>query len=199
MLASVEQGAVLADPPVKLQIVRNPSEILLASIYLRLWSDNQLGYFWHSGNISTVSEFLASCKAPDTVVYVGLWGERDGDHMDVAGLGFAQQCRRVGIVKDEPAFIAEVSMAFTRQVQAKGGDLTRELAELMIEDGFQNCGFVALFGTTPVKNPAAIRFIDKMGFERIGVAPSFANWHGEPCDCVLSVMTKAKWFSSERR
>lgn len=182
----------------RLTVIRRPSERMLASAYLRLWQDEVLESLWYSGYIPNVSEFLEMSNRDDTVSYVGLVGPADGERLDVCGIGWAKQRRPVGLTENGTAYIAEVGMGFAKSVQGMDSRITRELAEMMLDDGFTHLDFIALYGTTPVKNLAAVRFIDRMGFERVGRAPCFANWHGSPCDAILSVMTKERWYSKPR-
>jgi RimJ/RimL family protein N-acetyltransferase len=86
---------------------------------------------------------------------------------------------------------AEVSMAFLREFQRNGEAL--ELARMMIEFAFDRVNLDALFGCTPIRNRAAVVFTQKCGFRKIGVAPMYCSWHGEPCDALLTVLTRAQW------
>lgn len=48
----------------------------------------------------------------------------------------------------------------------------------------------SLFGITPIPNKVACRFIQKCGFERLGILPSGTKHLGEVCDALLTVMTR---------
>ena len=47
-----------------------------------------------------------------------------------------------------------------------------------------------LYGVTPVPNKVACRFIQKCGFEKIGILPNGTKHLGEVCDALLTIKTR---------
>jgi RimJ/RimL family protein N-acetyltransferase len=65
---------------------------------------------------------------------------------------------------------------------------------MMIAWSFDQLKLDALYGTTPERNRAAVRFSEKLGFELHGPLPNYCTWEGELCAAWISAMTKARWI-----
>ena len=70
---------------------------------------------------------------------------------------------------------------------------TVRAGRLMAEYSFRSLGATALFGSTPVKNRAAVLAAGRVGFELYGPVPNYTVWEGEPCAVMISALTKERW------
>lgn len=183
-----EEGVVLT-------VQRNPSEKVLASLYLKLWQEGQLNYFFHD-RVPDISEYLSMWKDPRNVAYACFIGKPDSDQMEVAGLGSGTNLTKVG---DKNRL--EVGMAFLRSVQSMSSKISLEFCGLILDDAFhaEDLNLVCVTGTTPVPNKAAVQFLRRIGFREIGICPYCVTWEGEAVPAVLSAMTRDEWLSSERK
>ena len=64
---------------------------------------------------------------------------------------------------------------------------------MMVDHAITHVGLDAMFGATPVKNPAAIRYMQKLGFSHCGPVENYCSFNGELCACEISWMTREKW------
>jgi RimJ/RimL family protein N-acetyltransferase len=74
---------------------------------------------------------------------------------------------------------------------------TTRWAKLSVEYAFRYLGVDVLFGSTPVKNRAAVIAAKRVGFHVIGELPYYTAWEGEPCSVAISHLTKAAWYKQE--
>lgn len=175
----------------KLFFVKRPSEEVIATVYIRLKQDGLLDKVWYMNPNIKLSEVLAWAKIPNNLFY-GAFFQADGsDKSEICGLAWINET--VALSPTEKR--GEVGMAFLREWQRD--DIPLQICEMILDDGFLNENLVVVFGTTPVKNPLAMRFVKKIGLREIGIAPKFVSWHGEPCDALLSYVTKEQWFNEK--
>lgn len=160
---------------------------LLATAYLRFKQEGVLDmlYYEHDPGLTSI---LATLMDPATIV-LGCF-VKAGARVDLAGIGCAA-----------PAFIlpngqkkAELSEAFFRDWQRRS--ITLPLAQMMIQWLFDRSDLDYLFGTTPEKNPMAVRFMKALGFGHTREPiPHYTCWKGEPCGVYVSWMDAARWRS----
>ena len=160
-----------------------PDSILIKT-YELLEKDGLLPFLFYEG-VPSQQEYLDWLKSP-AVRYVTGWVRPtlDSDYSEIAGIGLAYNVAQI-----EGKWIAEVAQAFSRPAQASG--VTAPLSRIMTKFAFERLGLDALFGVTPVANRPAIRFIESVGFKRLGVLPGYRKWNGRPVSCVVSVKTEA--------
>lgn len=170
----------------KLLITKRPPEEVLATVYIRLKQEGMLDTVWYSHHVS-LTEFLSWAKVPNNITYAGFFQADGTDELQICGLGWINGVTSLGSVNR-----AEVGMAYLREWSHH--NIPLELSQMMIEDGFLNENIVVMFGTTPVRNPVALRFVKKIGLREVGTAPRFVSWRGEPCDALISSVTKEEWF-----
>ncbi len=188
MITAVEQVNALG---LELSIQRFPDEDLLATTFVLLKCEGLLPVIWHYRTPPTLTEFLELTKQRDVIYYACLAREIETRQMELAGLGWSVDLVPFG---KNRGFRGKVGMAFLRKFWRRG--VARELSILCLDDAFTNMNIEVLHGITPVNNLPAVRFIEKLGFHRVGIAPLYSSYAGEPCDCVLSVMTKTMWDHS---
>lgn len=175
----------------KLFIIKKPSEDIIGTAFLILKQQGILEKVWYINPNIKLSEVLAWAKIPNNIIYAGFF-QKDGDETpQLCGLGWINETFALSPTEKR----GEVGMAFIKEWQRD--DIPLELCQMMIEDGFVNEGLVVVFGTTPVKNPMAIRFVRKIGLREVGTAPRFVSWKGEPCDALISCVTKEEWFNQK--
>jgi RimJ/RimL family protein N-acetyltransferase len=172
----------------ELSIQRFPDEDLLATTYVLLKCEGQLPVIWHHRTPPTLTEFLELTKLPDVIYYACMARDIETRQIDIAGLGWAINLVPLGVGR---GFRGNVGMAFLKKFWRRG--IAKELATQCLDDLFMQCNVEALHGITPVVNLPAVRFIEKMGFYRVGVAPMYMTYDGEPCSAVLSCMSREMW------
>ncbi len=170
-----------------LSIERNPSESVLGRFYLLAEFDGLLPTIWSASGPPSLSGFLAEAKS-GRMIYTACFVEEPGKPPELAGLCWAFNCCPLGATG---RFKATVGIAFLKQFQIKGIPL--ELSTLALDDLFEHCAVEVAYVFVPVHNRLGVRFISKMGFRSLCVAPLFGHWGGEPCDLVLGCMTRAEW------
>lgn len=171
---------------VTIHIAAKPPEHILAHAWLLLKQQDLLDTIWHVNPI-TISGLFEWAADPKNMIFTCLMQTAGSEEVKIVGLGWINTLTRVG----DHQYKAEVGMGFLREGQVH--NLPAEFCEMMLDWGFENLEMVVAYGTTPVKNHAAIAFTKKMGFETIGIAPDYSTWKGEPVDCLLTVMTHDRW------
>lgn len=177
------------------------SDELLAAAYLRMQAERHLETVFHDGPIGLI-DFVQ-------------WGQRNlvvpgfaraDDQSDFAGLGWVVGTKKLGDPVDGVTpLVGEVGMVFFHEFQKF--DIPARLAAQMLDIAFGTilnprygaARYLALYGTTPVKNRTAKIFLEKMGFEKVGALPQYVNWRGSPGDAVVSYMSKQMWEEKHGR
>ena len=165
-------------------------EDLLAVAYLRMKTEQLLQMvFWEKA--PTLKSFLEWCAAPNSVI-VGCFTETDRSNVgsppliELAGLGWL-----TGITMRGGKRRADAGEVFWRETQAAG--LTSQFGRLLLDFAFEEVKASTIYGITPVRNVAAVRFMRHCGFESFGPIPELCCWMGETCDGYISAMTFANW------
>ncbi len=172
----------------ELSIQRFPDEDLLATTFVQLKCEGLLPVIWHHRTPPTLSEFLELTKLQDTIYYACLARDIETGEVEIAGLGWAINLMPLG---EGRGFRGNVGMAFLRKFWRRG--IAKELATLCLDDAFMQCNVEVFHGITPVVNLPAVRFIEKLGFYRVGIAPLYTSYGGVPCDAVLSCCSRQMW------
>ena len=155
----------------------------LAECYLRMKRENLLHIYFQQGEPSLV-HFLELLLKPGSLTCIC-----QCTGLDIQGLGHCTTPIKMGGNHSK----ADVSMMFFRRTHP---DTTLTLAQMMIEMTFSifTPPVTTLCGCTPVKNRPACKFVDRMGFKRLSEPlDDYTTWHGEPCACYMSVMTRKRW------
>lgn len=175
----------------KLIVYKRPSAEVLAAAFLQFGHDKLLDVIWYSAPV-TLLGFLDWAREPQNIVYAGMFQKNGADQVEICGLGWINQKTPIGDGK----FKAEVGMGFVRAWQLE--NIPRDTCELIMDDGFKTEDIAVMYGTTPVPNHAATRFVGKVGMRTVGIAPRFVSWQGKPCDALISAVTKEDWFHERR-
>lgn len=169
----------------RLHILRNPTENILATIYLQFAAADLLSVIWHTGSPMTLREFLDTALRKDTVYYACFHDPApyDTGMVQLAGLAWAVDIQQLGVKR-----IATVGMGFLPGFQRH--DIPLEFCHMAVDDGFQNLGIDMMYGYTPLPNLPALHFIHKCGFKAIADMPLYTTFNGEACGVRLSAMAK---------
>lgn len=170
---------------VVLSIQAWPAPEDLEAARLALEQDGGLAIAWHDRPAPTKEELWAEAQRLDVVYFVG-YVQPIGGERKIAGLGWA-----VDIAPYKGGLEATVGQAFDITYQVK--NVCKELATMMLDYGFEQCGFRRVNGFTPLPNKAAVRFVKKMQFRTIGIARNKGTWQRTPCDLLVSSMTRSEW------
>jgi|SRR5579872_1743823 len=164
---------------------------VLAEFYLRM-KDERLLHWLYYQTVPTLGEFLSSHRRTDLVYLAGYASKiLDCSEPELCGMCWAESIQRLpGLSK------AQVGMAYFREYQRD--DTALELARMSVDFAFDTVRLDVLLGTTPVKNRAACIFTERVGFQRIGIAPDYVSFWGERSAAVLSVLTKDHWGKIQR-
>lgn len=171
--------------PGRVFIVPNPSDRDLALSFIRMQEEglDRMVWFEPSGPPS-LAEFLVGHRHHG--VYCCYWiSDVQPDTYHLAGMCWAHQRMPVG---DGAKY--EVGMAFFREFQNTEACVL--LAQLCVTHIFEQDA-ILLVGTTPVKNRAAARFIEKVGLEKVGEIPMYLTYEGQPCTAIISAVTADYW------
>ena len=172
-----------------LKIRTDIGDELLAVAYLRMQQEELLPmFFWEKP--PTLRAFLDWCAQPNSVV-VGVFLETiaptlDAPKVELVGLGCIHSIRSMGGKRH-----GDTSEVFFREFQAMG--ITGEAGRALLRFAFTECKMDALYGITPCKNLAAVRFMRWVGFKAFGPIPELCCWDGENCDGWISVLTRSMW------
>jgi hypothetical protein len=169
-----------------LLVSRLADDTELARAYFTLYDQGILRYWFHQ-HIPAIGFFIGRMLEPNTlclrVDWTGPWGKQ------FIGVGYVDKPQEISHCVKK----AEVSEAFVRGVRP---GLTLRAAQLMIEYTFRCMDLTVLFGTTPERNKAALRFMKSLGFEYLKEPlPHYTMYNEEECGVIISWMTKARWRS----
>jgi RimJ/RimL family protein N-acetyltransferase len=163
---------------------------LLGVAFLRMEQEGLLPMmFWEKA--PTLRTFLEWCEQPNSIV-AGCFVERPGPTLDappdirLAGLGWLHNIKTRNGCR-----YADVGEVFWREYQAMG--MTHDMGKSLLDFAFNECQMTAIYGITPEKNIAAVRFMKNSGFTAFGPIPWLCCWQGVECGGYLSVLTKETW------
>lgn len=160
---------------------------MLAYAYMRFRQEGLLRLIFYEGDVG-IRWFLEKYHELSTL---GCFRQKNGvENADLLGMGWLN----TEVHGDSYFRRSEVGMAFFREVSPED---TLIYSQMMLEWAFDNLKIDAMFGTTPIKNRAAVAHVRRLGFDLFGPIPSFAVWHGEPVACWISAMTKEQWRGME--
>lgn len=165
-----------------LAVIPKPPERVLTQAFYRFQDEGLLPIIFYEG-VPTLAWFLETYKELPVLAAVKV--DRAAGEYHIRGLGWINTQAMPGDHRK-----GEVGMAFHR-----GGDSkeTKILTSLMIEWAFKELKMDVLFGTTPVKNRATVRFMRHIGFDVHGPLPDYCTWQETPCGCWVSSLTQRQW------
>lgn len=161
-----------------------PSDVALAAAYMRLSMENLLEPLFYDGPPPSLSWFLQTFLDPERPV-IGFYRRSDSGGWSLEGFAWWNTIETMGEGRFRKA---ECGIGFFRRVVD-----TLAYGRLGVEWAFDQLKVDALFGTTPEKNPAAVRYIKRLGFVLFGPLPSFCSYHGELCAAWISALTRGGW------
>jgi RimJ/RimL family protein N-acetyltransferase len=158
---------------------------LIATAYLRLKQEGVLEMIYYECDPG-LPKVLATMTDPATIT-LGCF-VKDGERVDMVGLGHAAAALTLPNGQKK----AELSEVFFKDWQRR--NVTLPMAQMMIQWLFDRSDLDFLYGTTPEKNPAAVRFMKALGFGHTREPiPNFTCWQGKPCGCYVSWMDAERW------
>jgi len=159
---------------------------LYATAYLRMKQEKVLDVLYYERDPG-LPKFLGIMSTPG-VTNIGCFVKHEDGRVDFVGLGHIG----VPIVLPNGQKKAEISVAFFKDWQRRS--VTFPLAQMMIEWTFDRADIDFLFGTTPERNPAMVKFLKALGFGHTAEpVPHFTCWQGELCGAVLSWLDAERW------
>lgn len=177
----------------ELLISRDYDAKLLAAFYLQLDAQGLLPVIWSQG-VPPLEEFLAWHRDPKHV-WISCYLRPTWDVTKLVGFGWLETILNTGATLK-----AECSIAFLKEHQRHG--LPEQFATRMLNYVFDDLvmgerHIDVLYATSPKPNRAAIRFVQRLGFDYVGELPLFCTYAGKPSSSVLSALTRERW--QERR
>jgi RimJ/RimL family protein N-acetyltransferase len=152
---------------------------LLAYAYLRFKEEKLLPYVFYEGDPG-LKWFINEFQRLDVL---GCFKREQGGNLALAGLCWLNAKVDVGRVFCK----AEAGQGFFSRFHNR-----REppiWGKLAAKYAFTALGVNILFGTTPVRNRAAIIAAKRIGFQVLCEIPSYTAWEGKPCAVALSYLT----------
>lgn len=160
---------------------------LIATAYLQMKREGVLAMFYYEADPG-LAKFLAIMTAAGLTALGCFVKRADGLTADLVGIG--QVAVPIEMANGQKK--AEIGVAFFKDWQRRS--VTATLCRMMLEWTFDRTDIDYLFGTTPEKNPAMLRFLEYLGFGRTSEPiPHYATWHGVPCGVYPSWMSSETW------
>jgi hypothetical protein len=183
-LASEAPVKVFKFLPARADLIEQ-GEIILPLLYKQMKDEGTFEMFFHDFPDLSFGAFVrVMSEAGEQVHAVCVM---DGDKItDIAAIAMLTDIRVTDIVKRALGNFL-LFKNYWHDV-----DATR-VGALILDSWFQHLDTVA--GVTPEKNDRALRFIEHLGFVRIGTIPGFASYRGEGCGSVASYMTRRIWMA----
>ncbi len=163
------------------------TEDLLATAYLRLKSEGQLETIYYEGTPSLM-QFMRTSLEPETISF-GAFVDRTGDGKTLDFAGIAWCFDRHDMANHEAK--AEVGFAFFRHCATPRQKV--DLGKLMVDVLFGRYALNYLFGTTPVENKLALRYVRELGFKTQGIINNFVYWEGAVSAAQISCAARSEW------
>lgn len=183
-LASEAPAKTLKLIPARADLI-DQGEIVLPLIYRQLKEEGIFEMFFHDFPQLTFGQFVNVLSKPDEQVHAVC--VMDGDKItDLAAIAMLTDIRVTDHVK------RALGNFLLFKNYWHGEDSTR-VGGVILDSWFQYLDTIA--GVTPEKNERALRFVQHMGFIRIGVIPGFASYRGETCGSVATYLTRRNWMA----
>lgn len=162
-----------------------PTEKVLAEGYLRFEQEGTLDSIFHQGP-STLTNFLTQFVKEQQAILTFLKGNQ---HIGFAWFNY------LSTIGNSKAKKAEAGMAFFRKTHPRDALLACAMGTDWV---FEELNVDVMFGVTPEKNKAAVKFFKRLGRDFYGPIPLFTcfpdgNGGYEPCGAYVSAMTRGKW------
>lgn len=163
---------------------------VMAAIYLLLEEDGGLPLLFFD-RTPDIDEFIGWLHQPGSK-YLGCFArpcptlDDPNPKPEIAGIGILWD-----IKGPLGARRATANMAFRRGFQRSG--MPAQWTEQMLAYCFGPLQLDVLYGFTPVVNKASLRFCRRLGFEQTPPLPKYGTYQGDPCDCIISFLTRERW------
>jgi RimJ/RimL family protein N-acetyltransferase len=155
---------------------------LLAFAYMRFEKEGLLKYLFYEGPPPGIKWFLDTFTDAKMDV-LGCFEREPNGQLTLAGLTWFNSKTRIG-----HSFVrSECGQAFFREYHDR--DHTCRWARLSAHYAFKFLKVDIIYGTTPVKNRAAVMAAKRAGFLVAGELPMYTLWEGEPCAAAISYLT----------
>lgn len=160
-------------------------EIVLPLIYSQLKAEGSFEMFFHDFPDLTFGQFVQVLAKPEEQVHAVCVMEGD-KIIDLAAIAMLTDIR----VTDHVKRALGNFLLFKNYWHDE--DSTR-IGGVILDSWFQYLDTIA--GVTPEKNERALRYVEHMGFTRVGTIPGFASYRGETCGSVATYMTRRGWMA----
>jgi RimJ/RimL family protein N-acetyltransferase len=170
--------------PARADLIDN-GEVILPLLYRQMKDEGTFEMFFHDFPELTFGQFVrVLSEATEQVHAVCLM---DGEQIkDIAALAMLTDIRVTDTVK-------RALGNFLLFKAYWGGDDSARVGAVILDAWFQHLDEVA--GVTPELNDRALRFVEHMGFVRLGTIPNFAAYRGKPCGSVATYLTRRDWMN----
>lgn len=168
--------------PARADLIDN-GELILPMLFKQMKDEGTFDMFFHDFPDLSFGNFVKVLSDPTEQVHAVCLME--GDQIrDIAALAMLTDIRVTEHVK-------RALGNFLLFKNYWGEDSTR-VGGVILDAWFKHLDVVA--GVTPEKNEKALRFIEHMGFTKLGTIPNFASYRGETCGSVASYLTRRNWM-----
>ncbi len=169
--------------PARADLIMN-GEIVLPLIWKQMHEEGIWEMFFHDFPELNFGAFVRVMSEPLEQVHAVCLMEGDAI-TDICAIAMLTDIRQTDLVKR-----ALGNFLLFKNYWASA-DNTR-IGALILDAWFSELETIA--GVTPEKNIRALRFIEHMGFEKLGVVPGFSSYRGETCGSVVTHMTRRAWL-----
>jgi hypothetical protein len=183
-LASEAPVKVFKFMPARADTIEN-GELILPLLYRQMKEEGTFEMFFHDFPQLTFGQFVRTLSDPMEQVHAVCVME-DDKIVDIAALAMLTDIRMTELVKRGLGNFL-LFKKYWHDV-----DSTR-IGTLILDSWFQHLDTVA--GVTPESNGRALRFVEHLGFERVGAIPGFASYRGEGCSSVVTYLTRRGWLA----
>lgn len=158
-------------------------EDTLVHLYTRLKTDGLFDTVFHENPRLTLASFINLFTQQTTLLQIvgKVEDEAIGDIIGLAWLSDVRKCDGM-LTRGIASFVAFKEYQRPRYTDPAG--------DLVLDFWFEQLDIDVVVGMTPVANRAALRYIRRLGFLECGRIPGFTTLHGEPCDAVISYMSR---------
>ena len=151
-------------PYVEINGAWTASDNVVSEIYAELLNDGTADTVFYDGRISDQFEFIEMMKNPTNLPVIVMTGN------DISGIAW------INSISDNRAF---AHFAFFKKVWGKTEELGQKILSYWLAIPKSN-GYLldVIMGLVPAFNERAHKYVERIGFKRLGEIPHLVNVHG---------------------
>jgi len=180
---AAEQKISFKMVPARADLIMN-GETVLPLIWKQMHEEGTFDMFFHDFPELNFGAFVRVLSEPNEQVHAVCVMQGDAV-VDIAAISMLTDIRYTELVKRALGNFLLFKKYWGHE------DATR-IGAIILDTWFKDLETVG--GVTPELNDRALRFIEEMGFTRLGVIPGFSSYRGEQCGSVATYQTRRMWM-----